>query len=51
LIDQGAVAKFVCTATVEQVDGSLTLEVKGYSQNGQLIYSQKFERIWRQEFP
>lgn len=51
LIDQGAVAKWVCTATVDQVQGFLTLAVDGYSQDGQLIYSQKFERIWRQEFP
>jgi phage gp46-like protein len=51
LIDQGAVAKFVCAATVDQVKGSLILAVAGYSRDGQLIYSQKFERIWRQEFP
>lgn len=51
LIDQGAVAKFVCTATIDQVQGYLTLAVDAYSQAGQLIYSQKFERIWRQEFP
>jgi phage gp46-like protein len=51
LIDQGAVAKFVCTATADIVKGYLTLAVDAYSQDGQLIYNQKFERIWRQEFP
>lgn len=51
LIDQGAVAKFVCTALAQPVEGFLTLTVNAYSQAGQLIYSQKFEDIWRQEFP
>lgn len=51
LIDQGAVATFVCTATIDKVQGFLTLAVNAYSQNGQLIYSQKFENLWRQEFP
>lgn len=51
LVDQGAVARFVCTATIEQVKGHLVLAVDGYSQDGQKIYSQKFERLWRQEFP
>ncbi|GAB7002305.1 phage GP46 family protein [Bradyrhizobium viridifuturi] len=51
LIDQGAVAKFVCSATVDVVPGHLVLDVKAYSQSGQLIYDQKFDRIWRQEFP
>jgi phage gp46-like protein len=51
LIDQGAVAKFVCAATVDQIKGSLTLAVNAYSQDGLLIYSQKFDRLWRQEFP
>jgi phage gp46-like protein len=51
LIDQGAVATFVCTATIDKVKGFLTLAVNAYSQNGQLIYSQKFENLWRQEFP
>jgi phage gp46-like protein len=51
LIDQGAVATFVCTATINKVAGFLVLAVNAYSQNGQLIYSQKFENIWRQEFP
>lgn len=50
LVDQGAVARFVCTATVNKVQGFLTLAVDAYSQDGQLIYSQKFEQIWRQEF-
>lgn len=51
LIDQGAVAKFVCTAVAQPVEGFLTLAVNAYSQSGQLIYAQKFERLWRQEFP
>lgn len=51
LIDQGAVAKFVCTAEADQVAGYLTLAVQAYSEDGQLIYNQKFERLWSQEFP
>ena len=51
LIDQGAVAKFVVNARPEIVKGWLVIAVDGYSQSGQLIYSQKFERLWRQEFP
>lgn len=51
LIDQGAVAKFVCTATIDPVRGYLVLAVNAYSQDGQKIYDQKFERLWRQEFP
>jgi phage gp46-like protein len=51
LIDQGAVASFVVTASIDQVKGFLTLQVQGYSQAGQNSYDQKFERIWRQEFP
>lgn len=51
LIDQGAVAKFVCTAAIDPVKGYLVLAVNAYSQAGQLIYNQKFEKIWRQEFP
>ena len=50
LIDQGAVAKFVVTATADKVKGFLTIAVNAYSQSGQQIYNQKFERIWRQEF-
>lgn len=50
LIDQGAVAKFAVVATADKVKGFLTIAVSGYSQNGQQIYNQKFERIWRQEF-
>lgn len=51
LVAQGAVAEFVCTATADPVKGFLVLEVSAYSQSGQQIYNQKFERIWRQEFP
>jgi phage gp46-like protein len=51
LVTQGAVARFVCTATAYPVKGWLALDVKAFSQAGQLIYDQKFERIWRQEFP
>lgn len=50
LIDQGAVAVFVCTATIDKVKGYLTLAVDGYSQSGALVYSQKFQNLWRQEF-
>lgn len=51
LIDQGAVARFDVVATPNIVDGQLVLDVRAYSQDGQKIYEQKFERIWRQEFP
>jgi phage gp46-like protein len=51
LIDQGAVARFEVVGTPEIVKGYLTLDVRAYSQDGQKIYDQKFERIWRQEFP
>lgn len=51
LVDQGAVARFTVTATAEVVKGWLVLDVKAYSQDGQLIYSQKFSDIWKQEFP
>lgn len=51
LIDQGAVARFEVVATPDIVKGFLVLDVRGYSQDGQKIYEQKFERIWRQEFP
>lgn len=51
LVDQGAVAKFEVTATPDIVKGWLVIQVNAYSQTGQRIYNQKFERIWRQEFP
>jgi phage gp46-like protein len=50
IIDQGAVARFVCTAEVDVVSGYLALDVKAYSQSEQMVYDQKFERLWRQEF-
>lgn len=51
IIDQGAVARFDCTASINQVNGWLVLDVKAYSQDGAKVYDQKFERLWRQEFP
>ena len=50
LIDQGAVARFDVVATPDILNSYLVLDVKGYSQDGQLIYDQKFTRLWRQEF-
>jgi phage gp46-like protein len=51
LVDQGAVAEFVVKAFIEQVKGYLVLDVKAFSQSGQQVYDQRFERVWRQEFP
>ncbi len=51
LVDQGAVARFDVVASMQQVKGWLVLDVKAYSQDGQLVYSQKFSDIWKQEFP
>jgi phage gp46-like protein len=51
LINQGAVARFECAASFDQVSGVLALAVDAYSQNGTKIYSQRFTKLWSQEFP
>lgn len=50
LIAQGAVARFDVVTTADKVKGFLMVDISGYSQSGQLVYSQKFNRLWQQEF-
>jgi phage gp46-like protein len=50
LITQGAVASFANSAVCDPVAGTLVISVNAYSQNGALIYSQKFTKLWQQEF-
>ncbi len=51
LIAQGAVSRFDIVATADPVRGWLIIDVKAFSQVGTKVYDQKFERVWRQEFP
>lgn len=50
LINQGAVVRFDIVPSYDVVKGMLALQIDGYSQDGQRIYSQKFSRLWAQEF-
>lgn len=50
LIDQGAVAFFDNYAVCDKVAGTLVITVNAYSQNGALVYSQKFTKLWQQAF-
>lgn len=50
LVAQGAVAEFKCTAEFNAVEGWLHLDVKAFSQTGEKVFDQRFQRIWRQEF-
>lgn len=50
LINQGAVARFDVSYVIDKVKGLLGLQIDGYSKDGQHIYSQKFMKLWQQEF-
>lgn len=51
IVDQGAVARFDVNYVLDEVKGLLGLAVDAYGQDGTKIYSQKFEQLWRQEYP
>lgn len=48
LIDQGAVAKFVVTATVEKARNRLILQTDGYARDGGLVFDDRFQILWDQ---
>jgi phage gp46-like protein len=50
LITQGVVVRFDITPTIDRTKSALALQIDGYSQSGEKIYSQTFARIWNMEF-
>lgn len=47
---QGAVARFDVSVFAHKAASRLEVTIDGYSQDGQLAYSQRFARLWQQEF-
>lgn len=44
----GPVARFDVQAPFDQLQGKLYIQIKGYSQDGLLVYSQKWQYAWAQ---
>ena len=51
LLDQGLCTRIDVTSEADKTVGSIVLVINLFSEDGELRYNQRFERVWRQTHP